>query len=152
MIVFGFILGCLPFVNQHLHHNLWYVFPVSGLIVGLAAGLIQLGYLFDVNRQLTNTAIIVLVFFAVLGYVSVEYGIYLSVKIPIERHNSLPDGLYNISRLMTFGQFIKLVYTETTGSVISYIIDLTGAAIGAAAVWLCSRRMAFFRKDTEKFE
>lgn len=138
-VVFGVVLGCLPFINEHLHWNLWYVLPISGLIFGLAAGWIQFGYLFNVNQRLTNTAMIVLVIFAVLGYASVEYGIYRTVKIPVEGHKSIPDGEYNISRLMTFGQFMKWSYAETPWSVISYIVDLTGAALGAAAVLLLCR-------------
>ena len=43
-IALGFVLGYIPGLNEHLHWNLWYVVPVSGLLFGCAVGGLQFFY------------------------------------------------------------------------------------------------------------
>jgi hypothetical protein len=138
-IIFGIILGCVPVLNEYLHWNLWYVVPISGLVFGCAVSWVQFGYIFKVNQKLTNVVIVILVASAVLGYASVDYGIYRAVKVPVEGHETIPDGEYKISQLMTFSQYMKWAYAESVWDTVSYMADLLGAALGTAAILLLCR-------------
>lgn len=135
-IVFGIVLGCIPGLNENLHWNLWYVIPISGLIFGLLAGAIQFGYCFKVNQNLTKMVIVILVIAAVIGYICVEFGIYQTLEIPIEGHEEIPDGVYNIRQLVSFWDFMKWVYGQSVWDTVSYVVDLLGVTLGVTAMML----------------
>ena len=41
VIAAGIGIGATPFVNEYLHWNLWFVIPVSGLLLGAGFGWVQ---------------------------------------------------------------------------------------------------------------
>jgi hypothetical protein len=149
-LAIGFGLGCVPVVNEHLHWNLWYIVPVSGLILGLAIAWIQFAICYRINQKVAGVSLVVLAAAAMIAYASVDYGIYFTMKITITGVEEIPDGEYRIRDLMTFTQFMKLNLqgstvsdgpglsggTEigATGTTISYIADLLGALLGAGGL------------------
>ncbi|MHC4757439.1 MAG: hypothetical protein ACYTE8_02165 [Planctomycetota bacterium] len=156
--IIGFLLGCIPVLNQHLHWNLFYVIPISGLLFGCAIGGVQFGYSFKVDQKITGSIIAVLAVAALIGYFAVDYGIYTTSTIIFEGDEEIPDGEYKLSELITFWQYMKLNLEGTTvekdfgdeleiGSAwtkISYAADMIGAALGAVAVlFFCSQYYPF---------
>ncbi len=152
-ILMGIVLGYTPWLNEHLHWNLWYVIPISGLLFGCAAAGLQFGYCFQVNQRIATGIMIFIVLVSVLGYASVDYGIYRSFTIKIEEHEVIPDGEYKLSELISFWQYMKLnlggaeartrygstIEMGSVAATISYIADLVGSALGAMGVLLLCR-------------
>lgn len=146
----GFVLGSTPGLNEHLHWNLWYILPVSGLLFGCLCGAIQFLILFFGNQRALSIVKVILVISAVTGYLAVDYGIYRSMTFEISGQEGIQDGRYKLSELITFEQYLRinLGSTSTTtrsgmdiefgavGSTISYIADLLGAALGTLGVLL----------------
>lgn len=161
-IVIGFFLGCVPVLNEHLHWNLWYVIPISGLLFGCAVGGIQFGYCFKMNQWISGGVIAFLAVASLVGYVSVDYGIYTTKTISIEGQEEIPDGEYKLSELMSFWQYMKLNFgmeTGAFGTMISYIADMIGAALGATGVlMLCREKYPFclkcgrYKQREQKYE
>jgi hypothetical protein len=75
-LLIGFVLGCIPVVNEHLHWNLWYIVPISGLALGALIGRIQFGICYRVNQKVAGVVIVVLAAAAMVGYATVDYGTY----------------------------------------------------------------------------
>ncbi|MHC4154590.1 MAG: hypothetical protein ACYST6_06670 [Planctomycetota bacterium] len=147
-LAIGFGLGSVPVVNEHLHWNLWYIVPISGLILGLLIAWIQFAICYRLNQKVTGVSLVVLAA-AMISYASVDYGIYFTTKVTISGVEEIPDGEYKLRELMTFTQFMKLNLqgstvsdgpglggTEigATGTTISYIADLLGALLGAGGL------------------
>ena len=158
-IVFGFILGYIPVLNEHLHWNLWYVVSISGPLFGCFVGWVQFGYCFKTNERLSTFLMIHLSVMALLGYSAVDYGIYKSIVIEIEDVEGLEDGQYKLSELISFWQYTKLnlggskvdgqygtdgFEMGSVGTTISYFADLLGAGLGALGLlYFCSQKYPY---------
>ena len=158
-LVLGFILGIIPFVNEHLHWNLWFILPISGLIIGAGMGCVCFWICFGLNQRIEGFSILILAISAALGYVAVDYGIYYSTYIPIYGVEEIPDGEYKLSEIISFGEYMRFRlgsssisfrgHTElfelgSAGTTISYVIDLIGALLGAAgALFACSEKYPY---------
>lgn len=165
-LVFGFVLGSIPGLNENLHWNLWYIVPISGLLFGCAMGGLQFAYCFRVNQRISGVIIACLVIAALLGYVAVDYGIYMSITTTIEGHEEIPDGDYKLPELITFWQYMKVNLGGTTvesstggtiemgsiGATISYIADLTGAALGGFCILLFCRDRYPYCEKCERYK
>jgi hypothetical protein len=150
-LFFGFGLGCIPTLNEHLHWNLYYVVPVSGLLFGLLAGWGQFQICYRLNTKVGGWEIAMLTAAALFGYVAMDYGIYTVSTITASGVEGLKDGVYRIKDLMTFVDYMKWnlsgstlssrygsdpVKIGATATTISYIADLVGVLI-ADLVILC---------------
>ncbi len=160
--VLGFGLGCVPGLNAHLHWNLWYVVPISGLLFGCLAGGIQFVYCFKVNNEVDKWMIGCLILATVVGYGSVDYGIYRTTTIEIEGVEGMEDGTYKLSELISFTDYMKLnlgsssvekdygtgtIERGAVGTTISYFADLGGAALGTLGVLLlCAGKYPYCRR------
>lgn len=157
-VVFGFILGYIPGLNEHLHWNLWYVVPISGLLFGCAVGGLQFFSCFKTNQQIEKIFIVYFALMALVGFAAVDYGIYKSIEIEIEGSEKIDDDVYALSDLMSFWQYTKLnlggssiekdyggtIEMGSVGTTISYVADLLGAGLGAAMVLsICRKKYPF---------
>ncbi len=171
-VIAGFALGSIPVLNEHLHWNLWYVLPISGLLFGLGLGGIEFGYCFKMDQRIDTAAIIFLAAVTLLGYGAVDYGIYRSITVTVEQNEQIPAGDYELSELITFGQFMKYNLEGSSidefgqakqigsvGTKLSYFADLIGASLGAIGVLiLCREKYPFcsrcsrYKKRRERYE
>jgi hypothetical protein len=165
-LVFGFVLGSIPGLNENLHWNLWYIVPISGLLFGCAMGGLQFAYCFRVNQRIKGGVIVCLVIAALLGYGAVDYGIYRSITTIVEGHEEIIDGEYKLSELISFWQYMKInlggttvksntgetIEMGSTGATISYIADLIGAAAGGFCILLVCRDKYPFCANCERYK
>lgn len=166
-VAFGFVLGYIPGLNQHLHWNLWYVVPISGLLFGFAVGGLQFLYCFKTHQQVHGFLIFYLAAMALVGFATVDYGIYKSVVIPIQGVEGIPDGEYQLSEIITFWQYTKLNLgssniktrygTDTmefgaVGTTISYVADLLGATLGTLGVLVGCRKTYPFCQPCQRYK
>jgi len=158
-VVFGFVLGYIPGLNEHLHWNLWYVVPVSGLLFGMAVGGMQFAACYKMNQPMGKFLIFYLSLISLLGYFSVDYGIYKSITIEIKDAENIDDGVYALSDVISFWEYTKLNLgsssvktrygTDTmefgaAGTTISYLADMLGAALAAGvALGICRQKYPF---------
>lgn len=153
-VAIGFGIGCIPFVQNHLHWNLWYVIPISGLIFGLAIGSVQFLGCYFFQARVSFEMIVVFCLTSPLGFFSTEVGTYLTVTVPVRGAGGIPDGNYRISAVQSFFDYMSNRLGSTTinlknyaplgskskpdsfeigaaGTTISFLVDLLGASIGA---------------------
>ena len=158
-IVFGFVLGYIPVLNEHLHWNLWYVVPISGLIFGCFVGWVQFGYCFKTNERLGTFLMIHLSVMVLLGYSAVDYGIYKSIVIEVADVEGVEDGQYKLADLISFWEYTKMnlggsevegqygtdgYEMGSVGTTISYLADLLGAGLGAVGMlYFCSQKYPY---------
>ncbi|HUT30708.1 MAG TPA: hypothetical protein VMX13_13015 [Sedimentisphaerales bacterium] len=173
-LAIGFGLGCLPVVNEYLHWNLWYIVPISGLILGVLIAWIQFAICYRINQKVAGASLVVLAVAVMVAYAAVDYGIYFTMKFTISGVQGVPDGEYRLRELMTFTQFMKLklqgsavsdgpgdVGTEigATGMTISYIADLLGGLLGAGGMlYYCSEKRPYcnrcgkYKQEQDKYQ
>jgi hypothetical protein len=146
-ILFGVFLGSIPVINQYLHWNIWFIIPATGLLFGLVIGAIQFGTCFFLSQSIKGASFFVIIVSAIFAYFSVDYGFYLSTKIPIANISEKLDGLYRLKDITTFTNFLKARLGTSTimfrgsdfplfsiggiGTKISYFIDYVGVLFGA---------------------
>ena len=170
--VLGFGLGCVPGLNEHLHWNLWYIVPISGVLFGCVAGGIQFLYCFKTNEEVGKWMIACLILATILGYGSVDYGIYRTTTIEVEGAEGIEDGTYKLSELISFTTYMKwnlgsssiekdygagTIERGAVGTTISYFADLGGAALGTLGVLMlcvakypyCGRCRKYKRRERE---
>ncbi len=172
--VVGFVLGSIPGLNEHLHWNLWYVVPISGVIFGAMAGAIQIGVCYGLNAKAMGSNLVFLLAASVVGYVAIDYGIYHAQTVPVQDIEGIPDGEYSLSEMVTFGEYMKWrlgsssVSTKHgddafemggTATTITFIVDLLGvllASLGVLVIFhethpFCDRCARYKRRE-QKFE
>ena len=170
----GFGIGCIPFVNEYLHWNIWFIIPISGLLLGVLFGAIEfyLSYFMDVKVEAWG--IFLLTAAAVFGYVAIDYGVYTVSTIEITGAQGVPSGTYRIRDLLAFTDYMKWLLGGSVvgtiggagsfemgaaGTTISYIADLIGALLGSAGALLaCTDRYPYcprckiYKKSAKKYE
>lgn len=166
-IAFGFILGYIPVLNEHLHWNLWYVVPISGLLFGIAAGGMQFAACYKMNQPVSRFLLIYLSFAAAIGYLSVDYGIYRSIRIDVKDAENMEDGTYALSDLISFWQYTRMnlgnssvktrygtdsIEFGTVGTTVSYIADMLGALLGAGGTLVVCRQTHPFCAKCQKYK
>ncbi|MHC4567076.1 MAG: hypothetical protein ACYTE3_15135 [Planctomycetota bacterium] len=160
-IVLGFVLGIIPFVNEHLHWNLYIFIPVSGLIFGAGLGCVCFWICFGLNQRIRILSTAILAISAAVGYVAVDYGIYRSTYVTIQDVEGMPDGQYKVSELVSFREVMRFALGSSSisaiggdefemgpaATTISYVVDLIGALAGSAGIlFACSRRYPYCEK------
>ncbi|MBE0536950.1 MAG: hypothetical protein IH624_14900 [Phycisphaerae bacterium] len=163
----GFVLGCIPGLNAHLHWNLWYVVPISGLVFGLAAGGVQFWYCYKANEEVSKAMMLCLILAAVVGYASVDYGIYRTTSITLEGAEGIEDGTYPLSALMSFTDFMRLNLGSSSvkkdygagememgaaATTISYFADLSGAALGTLGALVLAKKKYPYCRQCRKYK
>ncbi len=145
-LVLGVGLGCIPFVKEHLHWNLWFIIPVSGLALGMAFGAIQFGIIFVLNQKTSGMVVTLLAIAGAISYAGTDFGYYVSTTVPVEGVEGVPDGDYALSDMMSFGDYMRFRLGSSTiqsrhsssddgveigaaGTTISYVVDLLGAFV-----------------------
>lgn len=111
-IFFGFLLGSIPFLNEYLHWNIWYIIPISGFIFGALVGFLQFWMCFPVNQKAIGWSMFIFSCVGVVSYIAVDYGIYKSLDIE-----------------MPFMEAFRIAF-KSFGDKLSYFVDLLGAFIG----------------------
>lgn len=157
-ICFGFLLGITPGLNEHLHWNLWYIIPISGLLFGCLCGGFQFWTCYRFDQRITKLIAVYLTLATLVGYGAVDYGIYRSLRIEVSGNENIPDGEYKLKDLISFWQYMKVNLGSSTtktdygtekeygamGTTISYIGDLVGADLGSLAVfWICMAKYPY---------
>jgi len=142
-VLVGFGLGTTPVLNENLHWNLWFIIPVSGLILGMALGWLQFFSAYVMNLKIQGGAAWMLATAAAAAYFATELGIYYSMIIPVEGVDGLPDGDYGLSQLFTFRDYLAMTLESTSyegqGSLeyggvatkITYFVDIIGCFAAA---------------------
>ena len=105
--VLGFGLGSIPGLNEHLHWNLWFVIPISGLLFGMLTGWLQFGTCYLLEHRVGGSTLLILPVAAAIGYVFVDYGIYFSTSIHLKDVKGVPEGDYKLSDLMSFWDYMS---------------------------------------------
>jgi hypothetical protein len=106
-LAFGFVLGSIPVVNEHLHWNLWFIIPVSGMLFGMATGFLQFWSCYALNQQITRAHLLgILPLAGLLGYALVDYGTFLTTTVHLKDVQNLPEGDYKLSDLITFAGYM----------------------------------------------
>jgi len=142
----GFAIGCIPVVQEHLHWNLWFIVPVSGLILGVGLGWLQFMGCYTLGTRVTTKLAVFFSVVSVVAYLATEVGTYATIKVPISGVEGVPDGEYKISSFVSFSDYMSNRLGATTlkstrghgsfemgatGTKISFAVDLLGAALGA---------------------
>lgn len=145
-VVGGFGIGCIPFVQEHLHWNIWFIVPVSGLVLGMLLGLVQFFVCFLLGTRVSPAIAGVFSACALLAYLATELGTYETLRIDASEIEGAPDGEYRLSSLVSFQDYLSarlgsqtLVAHQVgsslevgeTGAKVNFVLDLLGAALGA---------------------
>lgn len=145
-VVVGFGIGCIPVVQEHLHWNLWFVIPVSGLMLGCALGWLQFMGCYLLGTRVTTKAALVFSLSAIVAYLATEVGTYLTLTVPIVGVEGIPDGDYRISNFVSFYDYMSDRLGSTTitsaqghgsfemgatGTTLNFGVDLLGAGLAA---------------------
>jgi hypothetical protein len=148
-LLIGFGLGSIPFLNQYLHWNLWFIIPVSGLALGMGLGWTQFFGCYLLNQRLNGWRIVVLALAASASYLAIDFGIYRSTSIPVNGVNGMPGGSYRLAELVSFPQYMrwrlgsssvttsqgaKIIEMGAAGTTLSFVIDVVGAFVGAGGM------------------
>jgi len=104
----GYGLGATPVVNENLHWNLWFIVPVSGLILGLLLGWLNFKGAYMLNLNVNGGTAWLLGLGAAGAYLMTEFGIYNTLMIPVAGVEGLVDGEYKLSALFTFQDYIAI--------------------------------------------
>ena len=112
-VLLGYSIGATPGLNENLHWNLWFVIPVSGLILGMFIGWLQFFTAYAVNLRIGNSTAWLLAIAAAAAYLATEAGIYNAMMIPIGGVDGMPDGEYAVSALFTFQEYVSMTLSST---------------------------------------
>lgn len=163
----GFGLGCIPVLNEHLHWNLWFIIPVSGLIFGALVGWLQFWVSYPINQNIGGIYILLLAIGAMIGYAAIDYGIYFVSILPAEGIEGIPDGNYRLSEIVPFSEYMKwrlgsssistrhgkdFIEMGSAGTTISYVIDLIGSLAGSAGALLYFSEKYPYCKNCNKYK
>lgn len=146
-VALGFGIGCIPFVQEHLHWNLWFVIPISGLILGMGLGWLQFMGCFVLGTRVTMRTACFFALVAVVAYLATEVGTYFTLKMAVSNIEGIPDGEYRVASLISLEDYFtnrlgaqKIeagsgggIEMGATGTTLSFIADLIGAGLGALA-------------------
>src|SRR5262249_12607469 len=150
-VLIGFGLGCIPGLKEHFHWKIWFIFPMSGILLGAGLGWTQFFICYALNQVASGWRIVALALTAVASYLAIEFGVYYSTSIPVRGMRGVPDGDYRLAELMSFSQYmlwqlgsstvtigdgIKVVELGAAGTTISFLIDLAGAFAAAGGMLL----------------
>jgi hypothetical protein len=170
-VLIGFGLGATPVLNENLHWNLWFIVPISGVILGMALGWLQFFSAYAMNLKIQGGVGWMLATAAATAYFATEFGIYYSMTIPVEGVDGLPDGDYGLNQLLTFREYLAMTLESTSyegrasldyggaATKLTYLVDIAGC-FGAAFLTrltvssnypYCGRCNLYKRRDT-KFE
>jgi len=147
----GFVLGCIPFVQNWLHWNFWFVIPISGLVYGLIVGYSSFKLLHILNCRASGAVILILVISAAAGFAAIDLGRYLTYVV-----DGRNGQVVRIAAVMSFFEFLGPQFKNFWHS-LSYVVDLLGAmaaAFGAILVGAddnpyCARCNRYKSKETE---
>lgn len=149
----GVGIGMIPFVNEHLHWNLWVIVPISGLVLGGLLSVVQFLVLRGLRAKLTTFGIVFLTLTGGLAYFATDYGIYRSLTVPVERGS---EQKVRLCDFVSFGDYLSVRTGSSSvgsfslrhrmhfdvgrvGTTITYVADLAGALLGAGMVLMgCS--------------
>jgi hypothetical protein len=145
----GFAIGCIPVVQEHLHWNLWFIVPVSGLILGFALGWLQFIGSFVSGTKLTNKVVLFFSIVTVTAYLATEVGTYATLKAPVTGVFGLSYGEQRISTFISFPEYMSnrlggatlqgtrgAIEMGATATRISFVVDLLGAGLGTVLTLL----------------
>lgn len=172
-VLLGIGLGFVPFVNEHLHWNVWFILPISGLLFGVLAAYLQFLGSYALRQQIKGLGLLWLSVGALFGFAATDYGVYLSTTIAITEMEGIPDGEYRLVELISFWDYMKLRLGSSSlsstygggdfelgrmGTTLSYVVDLLGAWLGAwgTLIYLAGRypyceRCSIYKKRERKY-
>lgn len=110
-VLFGFTLGCLPWLHKYLHFNVLFIIPMSGVLFGIASGHLQFFLSFLLGLRITFLKSMILAFFVGAAYFATDFGIYFTAKIPSGQDNIIMMKLHNI---VSFGDYLSYRLGDTT--------------------------------------
>lgn len=113
-VLAGYCIGATPGLNENLHWNLWFIIPVSGVILGMAVGFLQFYTAYAVNLKISSGSAWMFAAAAAFAYLATEFGIYNSMMLPVDGVDGMPSGEYALSALFTFGDYIALTLSSTS--------------------------------------
>jgi hypothetical protein len=144
-VLFGFTLGCIPWLHRYLHFNMLFIIPMSGILFGIAAGHLQFFLSFLLGLRITFFKSIVLAFFVGGAYFATDFGIYYTAKIPSGVENIIMMKLRN---MVSFSEYLSYRLGDTsveslrthatyqigaTANKLNYVWGLIAASIASLA-------------------
>jgi hypothetical protein len=164
-VVLGFILGSTPGLNEHLHWNLWYIVPASGLLFGALCGFLHFRLLLLGHQRATWVIQLILILASVCGYLAVDFGIYRATEIQITDEEYKINS-YPFRDLMSFEQYLKMklgsthielsngneLEFESASSGLSFVVDLLGVALGTFGLLLAGCEMSPYCLPCKKYK
>ena len=155
-LLIGFGLRSIPGLNQHLHWNLWFIIPMSGLVLGMGLGWVQFFCCYVLNQRVSGWPIVVLALAASASYLAIDFGIYRATSVPVNGVEGIPDGTYRLAELVSFPQYMqwrlgsssvttrrgtKIIELGAAGTTLSFLVDVAGAFVAAAGMLLIASSM-----------
>jgi len=147
-IAIGYGLGFIPFVNEHLHWNVWLVVPISGLFLGAGIGWIQFWTHSLLRLRIDRATTAVIVAGSCAAYVATDYGIYRSAHVTVVDEITAEERERPLDELMPFTTYMRgrlgSSRLETGhssnfelgafGTTTAFVVDLLGAGLGTLGV------------------
>jgi hypothetical protein len=170
VIALGLAIGATPFVNENLHWNIWFIVPISGVILGCLFGWIQFRVAFVMGAPVRKVATIVLAVAAALGYAATDAGTYATMKVEMTHPDGTPAGEKPLRELISFAEYmnVRLASSSITlrpgssdsptldlgrwAATASFGVDLLGCLLGAFALLRMGSRGAPFCNRCNRYK
>jgi hypothetical protein len=162
VIALGVAIGATPFINENLHWNVWFVVPVSGVILGCAFGWLQFRIAYLLGAPVRTTAAIGRALAAAVGYAATDVGTYATMTVEVADEEGNREGQVPLRDLMSFSDYMSVRLGSSAismrpgrsdsptlemgraGAMASLGIDLIGSFLGAFALLQFGARGAPF--------
>lgn len=145
----GIGIGAIPFVNENLHWNVWFVIPISGLLLGMGLGFGQFQVARASGARVGVVAAGVLALATSIGYLGTDLGTYWTMTVALEQSDDFEAGEYRVRDLMGFEGYMRArlesasielrpgrsssptLELGSTAALTSFFVDALGAWVGA---------------------
>jgi hypothetical protein len=140
-------LGSIPELHGYMGLMLWFVIPIGGFFTGMFFGWIEALIANFMKLKVTGFVLLCFVVSAGVAYFAKDVGLYLSLSLPVQGVEGIPDGTYPVKDLVSFQEFMtwnlsslkvedddfKFLSYEFGGGFakVTYGLHLLGALIGA---------------------
>lgn len=147
-ILAGIAVGAIPFVNENLHWNIWFVVPISGALLGAAFGWVQFQIARAFSVRVGTAAAVALALAATVGYLGTDLGTYWTTAVELEQMDGFEAGEYQLHDLVSFSDYMRARLTSSSidlrpgrsdstvelgaaAATVSFGFDLIGAWLGS---------------------
>lgn len=129
----GLLTGMVPYVNEHLHWNIWVVLPITGILLGAGMAYVQFEVGKALNLRFDRSVMLKLVCCCVLGYLATDIGCWLTINVDGEPVRSYLT-LFEYFKHRVFRSGLGPLKIGTTLSFLSFAADYVGLVIGSGGI------------------